>query len=278
VEYDPEGKTYRLPPEHALLLTGESSRNLTTLAAMFPLLTRVVPDVAQAFREGGGVPYARYQPEFTDLMDARSRPRYRDFLFSRYLPVVSGLVARLEAGIRVADVGCGTGFCVNLMAGRFPRSRFVGLDFSEAAIDRAREEAASMRVTNATFAVQDVTRLPAAPPFDLITAFDAIHDQIAPADVLQRIRQALAPGGVFLMLDVHASSRLERNVGVPMAPFVYTVSTLHCMTVSLAHGGAGLGTAWGIEQATAMLREAGFGDVTVVERVDPLNSLYIATP
>jgi SAM-dependent methyltransferase len=276
VEYDPEGNKYRLPPEHALLLTGATSRNLTSLAAMFPLLTRVVPEVAQAFREGGGVPYERYQPEFTGLMDARSRPRYRDFLFTRYLPAVPGLVAQLEEGIQVADVGCGTGFCVNLMAGHFPRSRFVGLDFSETAIERAREEAAAMGVTNATFAVQDVSRLSAQPAFDLITAFDAIHDQIAPAVVLRRIREALAPGGVFLMLDVHASSRLERNVAQPMAPFVYTVSTLHCMTVSLAHGGAGLGTAWGVERATAMLQEAGFVDVRVVERVDPLNSLFVA--
>jgi SAM-dependent methyltransferase len=276
VEYEPAARTYRLPPEHALLLTGDTSRNLTTLAPFFPLLGRVLPDVVAAFRQGGGVPYARFQPDFTGLMDSRSRPRYREFLLPKYLGSVDGLVARLEAGIRVADVGCGTGFSVNLMAQHFPRSIFVGYDFSEAALDRARGEAAAMRVDNVTFVAQDVARLPVEPRFDLITAFDAIHDQIDPAGVLRRIRAALAPGGVFLMLDVHASSDLAENVDAPMTAFLYTISTMHCMTVSLAHGGAGLGTAWGTQLALRMLREAGFGDVTVVERVDPTNSLYVA--
>jgi SAM-dependent methyltransferase len=276
VEYDPAAGAYRLPPEHALLLTGETSRNLSSLAPFFPLLGRVLPEVVEAFRTGGGVPYARFQPEFTGLMDARSRPRYREFLLTKYLGAVDGLTARLDAGIRVADVGCGTGFCINLMAQRFPRSAFVGYDFSEAALARAREESAAMGVSNATFVAQDAARLPAGPRFDLITAFDAIHDQIDPAGVLGRIRAALAPGGLFLMLDVHASSRLEHNVDAPMTAFLYTISTMHCMTVSLAHGGAGLGTAWGTELAMQMLREAGFADVTLVERVDPMNSLYIA--
>jgi SAM-dependent methyltransferase len=276
VEYEPPGRTYRLPPEHALLLTGQSSRNVTTLAAMFPLLTRVIPDVVKAFREGGGVPYAAYQPEFAGLMDGRSRPRYDELLFGKYLGSVDGLLARLEAGIRVADIGCGTGYCVNLMARRFPRSRFVGYDFSEEAIARARAEATRMGVANAAFEAQDVTRLRVDVPFDLITAFDAIHDQIAPAEVLRRVREALAPGGTFLMLDVCASSNLEDNVDVPMSAFIYTVSTLHCMTVSLAHGGTGLGTAWGHQVATRMLREAGFTSVQLFERVDPTNSLYVA--
>lgn len=123
-----------------------------------------------------------------------------------------------------------------------------------------------------------MTKLPREPKFDLITAFDAIHDQIAPADVLLRIREALAPGGTFMMLDVCASSNLEENIDVPMSAFVYTVSTLHCMTVSLARGGTGLGTAWGHQVATRMLHEAGFTNIQLFERVDPMNSLYAASP
>jgi SAM-dependent methyltransferase len=162
------------------------------------------------------------------------------------------------------------------MAGRFPRSRFVGYDFSEGAMARARGEAAAMGLTNAAFEALDVARLPSEPKLDLVTAFDAIHDQIDPAGVLRRVRAALAPGGTFLMLDVHASSNLEENVGAPMTAFVYTISTMHCMTVSLAHGGAGLGTAWGTQLATRMLREAGFGEIRLFERIDPTNSLYVA--
>jgi SAM-dependent methyltransferase len=274
VEYAADAHTYRLPREHASALTGSSARNLTSMVEMFPLLNRVIPDVAEAFRTGRGVPYSAFQPDFTGLMDRRSRPRYDELLFSAYLGKPEGLVARLEAGIRVADVGCGTGHCITLMARRFPKSAFVGYDISESGIAGARAAAAGL--DNASFVVQDVANLETPAPFDLVTAFDAIHDQADPAGVLRRIRAALSPGGLFLMLDVWASSDLADNVGVPMAPYLYTMSTMHCMSVSLAAGGPGLGTAWGHQTATRMLREAGFDDVQLFERVDPANSLYVA--
>ena len=275
VEYDPLTRTYTLPAEHAAMLTGASSRNLASAASFFPLLSRVVPDVARAFRDGGGVPYSAYQPDFTELMDRRSRPRYDEFLVDRYLGLPA-LGPRLEGGIRVADIGCGTGYCINLMARHYPKSSFVGYDVSEAAIGRARDEARALGLTNVSFVVQDVARLTTDAPFDLITAFDAIHDQVDPAEVLRRIHAALGLGGTFLMLDVWASSNLEDNVAAPMSAFLYTVSTMHCMTVSLAHHGAGLGTAWGTQLATQMLKAAGFDEVQVFERVDPMNSLYVA--
>jgi len=274
VEYAAAEHTYRLPREHATALTGSSTRNLTSMVEMFPLLNRVIPDVAEAFRTGGGVPYTAFQPDFTGLMDRRSRPRYDELLFSAYLGKPEGLTARLESGVRVADVGCGTGHCITLMARRFPKSTFVGYDISESAIASAHAAAAGL--DNATFVVQDLARLESATPFDLITAFDAIHDQADPAGVLRRIRAALHPDGLFLMLDVWASSELAGNVGTPMAPYLYTMSTMHCMSVSLAAGGPGLGTAWGHQTATRMLREAGFTDVQLFERVDPANSLYVA--
>ena len=274
VEYAAAEHTYRLPREHATALTGSSMRNLTGMVEMFPLLNRVIPDVADAFRTGRGVPYSAFQPDFTGLMDRRSRPRYDELLFSTYLAKPEGLSARLEAGIRVADVGCGTGHCITLMARRFPKSTFVGYDISDSGIASARTMAAGVR--NASFEVQDVAKLETTTPFDLITAFDAIHDQADPAGVLRRIHAALAPGGTFLMLDVWASSELADNVGTPMAPYLYTMSTMHCMSVSLASGGPGLGTAWGHQTATRMLREAGFADVRLFERVDPANSLYVA--
>src|SRR5215475_15545393 len=274
VEYAAGERTYRLPREHAAALTGGSTRNLTSMVETFPLMNRVIPDVAEAFRTGGGVPYEAFQPDFTGLMDRRSRPRYDELLFSAYLGKPEGLVPRLEAGIRVADVGCGTGHCVALMARRFPKSTFVGYDISEEGIAEAR--AAARGLDNASFEVQDVAKLEPSTPFDLITAFDAIHDQADPAGVLRRIRAALAPGGTFLMLDVCASSELADNVGLPMAPYLYTMSTMHCMSVSLAAGGPGLGSAWGHQLATRMLREAGFTDVELFERIDPANSLYVA--
>jgi SAM-dependent methyltransferase len=274
VEYAAGERTYRLPREHAAGLTGSSTRNLTTMAEMFPLMNRVIPDVAEAFRTGEGVPYRAYQPDFTGLMDRRSRPRFDELLFNTYLAKPEGLIPRLEAGIRVADVGCGTGYCVALMARRFPKSTFVGYDLSEEGIAEARATARGL--DNASFVIQDIARLEAPAPFDLITAFDAIHDQADPSGVMRRIRAALGSDGTFLMLDVWASSELADNVGVPMAPYLYTISTMHCMSVSLAGGGPGLGTAWGHQVATRMLHEAGFKDVQLFERVDPANSLYVA--
>ena len=274
IEYAAGEHIYRLPREHAAGLTGSSSKNLTGMAEMFPLMNRVIPDVADAFRTGHGVRYSAYQPDFTGLMDRRSRPRYDELLFSAYLAKPEGLISRLEAGIRVADVGCGTGYCITLMARRFPKSTFIGYDISEEGIAEAR--AAARGLANASFVVQDVRSLETPVPFDLVTAFDAIHDQADPAEVIRRVRAALAPGGTFLMLDVWASSELADNVGVPMAPYLYTMSTMHCMSVSLAGGGPGLGTAWGHQVATGMLHEAGFTDVKLFERVDPANSLYVA--
>ena len=274
VEYAAAERTYRLPREHATALTGSSMRNLTSMVEMFPLLNRVIPDVADAFRTGRGVPYSAFQPDFTGLMDRRSRPRYDELLFTAYLAKPEGLMARLESGIRVADVGCGTGHCIVLMARRFPKSSFVGYNLSESGIASAR--AAAVGLGNASFVVRDVAELETSTPFDLVTAFDAIHDQADPAGVLRRIRAALEPGGTFLMLDVWASSELAENIGAPMASYLYAMSTMHCMSVSLAAGGPGLGTAWGHQTAMRMLREAGFADVQLFERVDPANSLYVA--
>jgi 2-polyprenyl-3-methyl-5-hydroxy-6-metoxy-1,4-benzoquinol methylase len=275
VEHDPVAGTYRLPPEHAAGLTGATTKNLSTIAEMMTLMTRVIPEVTKAFRTGAGVPYSAYQPDFTGVMDRRSRPRYEELLVGKYLALPEGLLPRLEAGIRVADIGCGTGYCITLMATRFPKSTFVGYDVSEGAIAQARAEAGARGLTNASFIAEDVAQLAPAIPFDLITAFDAIHDQVDPDGVLRRVRSALASGGMFLMIDVCASSHLHDNIGVPMAPYLYTVSTMHCMSVSLAGGGPGLGAAWGHQVATHMLEEAGFKDVKLFERVDPVNSLYV---
>jgi 2-polyprenyl-3-methyl-5-hydroxy-6-metoxy-1,4-benzoquinol methylase len=277
VEYDPATRCYTLPIEHALCLTGEGSLNLAPFSQIPTLLAKHLAAVADAFRNGGGVPYETFKPDFTDVMDAASRGLLDGQLLTGILPLTGGLPTRLEAGIRVADVGCGTGHAINLMARAYPRSTFIGYDINADAIARARAEAAGYGLANAAFEVRDVTTLPAEPPFDAVFAFDSIHDQVDPASVLDRVYAALTPGGVFVMFDVKASSHLERNIGNPFAPMLYATSTLHCMTVSLAHGGAGLGTVWGEELARTMLAEAGFVDVTVHDVPDdPMDSVYLA--
>ena len=276
VEYEPGTGRYYLPPEHAASLTGNTTRNLARLASYGPYLSKAIPQVAEAFKHGGGVPYEAYQPEFTDWIDRHNRVVHDARLLDIHLPAVAGLIERLRAGARVADIGCGTGHAVNLMARAFPASTFAGIDISGLSIERARAEAQDMDLTNARFTVLDVAELPAEPRYDVITAFDAIHDQVAPATVLRRVRAALEPDGVFVMVDVRASSRLEENLNIPAAPLIYTASTLHCLTVSLAHGGAGLGAAWGRQRAEQMLREAGFSHLRVHEVNDPQNLVYEA--
>jgi SAM-dependent methyltransferase len=274
-EYDPATRSYTLPPEHAQCLTGPSSRNLAPGSQTLRMLAGRLPRVADCFRRGGGVPYAEFRPDFTESQDASWRRLYDGLLIKGFLPLATGLPERLQAGLRVADVGCGTGHAVNLMAREYPRSAFVGYDFGEEAIARARAEAREMGLRNARFEPLDVTALPAEPKFDLITSFDAIHDQRDPATVLRRIAGALAPAGTYLMMEPRASSNLEDNRGNPFAPYIYGVSVLHCMTVSLAEGGTGLGTAWGEQLARRMLADAGFTSVEALEAPGPQNTIYV---
>lgn len=277
MRYDPETATYRLPPEHAVCLTGPTADNLAPYARLNTHLAEHVGGVTRAFREGGGVPYEAFRPEFTGVMDELGRGGFDQALLTTWLDLVPGIRERLEKGARVMDVGCGTGHAIVLMAEAFPASSFVGYDLAEDAIARAREEAAGTGVDNVRFEVRDAATLTVDEPVDIAFVFDAIHDQAAPAEVLVRIHDALADNGVFLMFEPAASSRLEDNLTHPLAPYLYAVSTLHCLTVSLARGGAGLGTAWGEQLACEMLREAGFGSVTVEEVPDePVNALFVA--
>ena len=134
-----------------------------------------------------------------------------------------------------------------------------------------------MKLSNTRFVVRDVATLGVSERYDLITAFDAIHDQAQPASVLAGIATALRPEATFLMVDVAASSDVSENIEHPLGPFLYTVSCMHCMTVSLALDGEGLGAVWGEQKAREMLAAAGFTNVDV-EQVegDILNSYYIA--
>jgi SAM-dependent methyltransferase len=276
VEFDPAARTYWLPREHAAVLTRAAGPdNLAELAQVVALLAQVETSIVEVFRKGGGVSYAAFE-RFHELMAESSRTTLDGTLLNRTLPLVPGLVQQLETGIDVVDVGCGAGVAILLMAQRFPRSRFTGLDMARDAIAKASADAEGAGLTNARFLVQDAASFDAPSAFDFITAFDAIHDQAAPRRVLRAIRDALRPDGVFLMVDIATSSHLERDLDNPMAPFLYTVSTMHCMTVSLAQGGEGLGACWGEEKARELLAEAGFRSVEVsTVEGDPLNLYYV---
>jgi SAM-dependent methyltransferase len=280
VNYDADTATYSLPAHRAGVLTRAAGPdNLALIALFLPLLSEVEQKIICCFREGGGLPYSEF-PRFHTLMAEMSGAVFDNALIDVVLPLVDGLVERLRSGADVADFGCGSGHAINLMARAFPASRFTGIDFSDEAIAAGIEEAARLDLPNASFESHNLAQLDTVSKkeaYDVIMVFDAIHDQAQPARVLENIYRALRPGGVFLMADVRASSRLEDNVGVPMSTYLYTTSMMHCMTVSLAMDGAGLGAAWGRQLATSMLADAGFDDVQVAEiESDPINNYYIA--
>ena len=278
VTYDPSDKTYQLPPEHAVCLTRAAGPdNLAGVAQFVALLGNVEGGIVESFRNGGGVPYSAYA-RFQEIMAEDSAQVYGAILIDGTLPLVAGLVERLEGGIAVADIGCGEGIALNLMAGAFPNSTFVGYDLSEEGIAAARAEAEVLGLENANFEVRDAKTLDERDRYGLVTAFDVIHDLAHPAEVLKNIHRMLEPGGTFLMVDPAASSHLHENLEHPMGPFLYTVSTMHCMTVSLEQGGVGLGTAWGEQSARRMLAEAGFSEVEVEQiEGDIFNNYFIAT-
>jgi SAM-dependent methyltransferase len=274
VAYDADAGRYRLPEGRAELLTGIGT-NFAVTAQFIPLLAAVEDGIVDCFRRGGGVPYSRYS-RFHDVMAEDSGQTVVAALETTILPLVPGLIERLREGIDVLDVGCGRGRAINRMALLFPRSRFQGYDISDAAIASARTEAHRHGARNVRFEARDCAGIPDRDAFDLVTAFDAVHDQSRPDAVLAGVRHALRSEGTFLMQDIRCSSHLHNNMGHPYAPLIYTISCMHCMSVSLAAGGAGLGAAWGEEKALDMLRAAGF-KVLAVHHLDHdvLNTYYV---
>lgn len=273
VEYDPPSRSYRLPREHAASLTRAARpANMAVTAQWIPVLATVEDELLGCFENGGGVPYSSYQ-RFHAVMAEESDQSVVAALVEEILPL-AGVVGALQEGIDVLDVGCGSGRALNEMARAFPKSRFTGYDLSAEAIGAAKAEARQDGLGNARFEVRDLAEVDVPEAFDLVTAFDAIHDQAAPARVLAAVARTLRPRGTFLMQDIAGSSHVERDVEHPMAPFLYTISCMHCMTVSLAAGGEGLGAMWGEAKAREMLAEAGFQDLEVKSLPHDLLNLY----
>ena len=275
MEYDPADGRHTLPAAHAVLLTGATSRNIGPMANTQLTLGAVLPQVERCFREGGGVPIAEYAAVSAGGLGETWRYVYDEHLVDGFLGRVPGLLDRLRAGARVLDLGCGTGHAVNVMAREFPRSTFDGLDIATDAIADAEAERTALGLSNATFAVSDAAGLAPVRPYDVITAFDAIHDQAQPEVVLRGIRDALGPDGVFVMVDTKFATRLEDNAGNPYAPLSYGVSLLFCVPTSIATGGSGLGAMWGQERAQEMIADAGFADVEVFDTPRPQNCMYV---
>jgi 2-polyprenyl-3-methyl-5-hydroxy-6-metoxy-1,4-benzoquinol methylase len=282
VEVDPQTSRFTLPPEHAAWLTRAASPdNLAVEAQWITSLSTVEDDIVERFRHGGGVPYERYA-RFHEVMAEESAQTVLSVLFSHILPLVPGMAERLEEGANLLDLGCGRGRALVVLAERFPRSTFLGYDLSADAIAFATAQAAERGLENVRFEARDLSTFDAdaeREAFAYVTTFDAVHDQARPLALLRGIRRTIKPDGVYLMQDIQGSSHVHENVDHPGGPLLYMISCMHCMTVSLAQGGEGLGAMWGEQKARELLAEAGFGSVEVhLLEHDPFNAYFVVRP
>ncbi len=273
VAYEPRRRVFSLDPDRAVCLTGDSPYNLAAGSRMALVGAPQASRLVRAFRRGGGIRYSAYLPDFPQIMNELNRRRYDALLVQAYLPLARGLAARLRAGARIADLGCGSAHTTHLLARAFPRSTFIAIDDASAALRMARAESRTWGLTNVEHVRGTMERVTEFGPFDAALMFDAIHDLADPPAALRAVARSLKPGGILFAEEPRASSRLEANLGNPGAAFLYGISVSYCLPVSLAHGSAGLGTAWGVERARRLLHASGFHRVETHNA--PANSLAV---
>jgi 2-polyprenyl-3-methyl-5-hydroxy-6-metoxy-1,4-benzoquinol methylase len=275
VEWTAEDGRYRFAPGYAGVLSGATTANVAPTAEMLTRLTAMVPEVAERFRDGAGIPAATYAQRAAGSLGGSRRILYDEQLVPGFLGAVPGLHDRLRDGAAVLDVGCGPGQVARLIADAFPASRVTGVDVVAEAIEQARAAAGDR--PNLDYRVGDAALLGEDGRFDVVLALDVVHDLGRPREALRGMHQALVPGGVLVMVDIAFSADLDEVAGNPGATQAFGVSVLHCLPMSLHDGGAGLGAMWGREAAQRMLEETGFTDVRVHPSPRPQNAVYVAT-
>ena len=262
VEYDAAAEAFTLPPEHAAVLASDDSPvSMTGAFQSANAAVAVRERLADRFVNGEGVGWHEHHHDLWHGTAKAFAKSYRTYLVQEWLPALDGVVAKLEAGGRVADVGCGHGSSSIVMAEAFPASQFIGIDYHADSIAAAREDAEAAGVADrTTFAVAGATEL-AGEGYDLVAFFDSFHDLGDPLAAARRAAQALKPDGTLMLVEPIAGDRLEDNLN-PVGRFYYGFSTLVCTPGSLSQPGqAGLGTQAGEARLREVLLEAGFGTV-----------------
>ena len=278
LDYQGDGR-YEQSPETAVLLADEDS--MAYLGHNFdalPNLMSLIDPLQESFRTGIGVSWSDRDAETVAATERQFRNWYRQALVSVALPAIDGVIAVLDSGAKVADVGCGTGIALIEMAKAFPDSQFYGYDISTNALMRAEENKSEAGVENLTFHNIDGDPLPGDASFDFITTFDCLHDMTRPAEAVAAIRAAIKPDGVWLIADINGAPTFEENLPNPLAPMFYALSVLSCMSSGLSEpGGAGLGTVGLPEPKMRELVQAGgFTRFRRLEIPHPVNAFYEA--
>lgn len=269
IDYDAGSGRYVMSEEAAALLADEDGP--VFLAAAFQLMVPhlyLIPKVMETFRNGGGIKFSEMGEEIIDAIDRFHKPLFTHNLAQKYLAQVPGLKERLDAGIRVLDVGCGLGRSTMAVASTYPNSRVVGLEPDPTSYEGARKMAADARLNNVEHVQMPIQELPVDDKFDLVLALDCIHDMVDPQGGLKAIREALTDDGLFFWMEPIGSVNPMENRDPPRR-LRQAISPYHCLSVSLAYGGAGLGTLIGEEGARKLAAEAGFSQFERLPIEDP---------
>ncbi|MGH7932111.1 MAG: methyltransferase domain-containing protein [Candidatus Binataceae bacterium] len=278
VEYDATAQSYLLTPEYAAALADEDSPFfIGSYFQMAQSLMMVAPNVADAFKDGKGVTQAQYPVGMFEAAERNSRVRYKHKLLRKWIPAMPQVVEALKQGGLAADVGCGGGRAAIMIAQAFPSCRVTGFDIHAESVARARRNAETAGVADrVTFEVVNGGELPAG-KFDLVSTFDVVHDAVDPLGLMKSIRRSLKPDGTYLVQEINTSADVKENIK-PMGKMLYSVSTLYCMTTSLAHGGEGIGSLMGEAKARELAAAAGFGGFTRLPIKDDFAVLYELRP
>lgn len=277
ISYDADSEKFWMTPEQAFLLADRDSPfYLAPAFGVAAAFQQNAPLVLEAFKTGAGIPWGEQTQCLSCAVAQFFRPGYQNNLVQSWLPAIGGMVAKLEQGGRVADVGCGHGISTTIMAQAFPNSEFVGFDFHQPSIDAARAHAAAHNLTNLRFEVNLAKELP--DHYDLVTIFDCLHDMGDPIGAMQHIRKLLDENGRCMIVEPMAGDRLSDNL-TPIGRMYYSGSTMVCVPTSLAQeNGAALGAQAGEKRLREVIVDgAGFSHLNRVAET-PFNLVLEACP
>jgi 2-polyprenyl-3-methyl-5-hydroxy-6-metoxy-1,4-benzoquinol methylase len=271
IDYSPAVTSFSLSDEHAAVIADDTSPySMTGWLDMLPAALNHTDAIAAVATEGGGVPFTAFGERMVTGIDRASTPSMTILLTRKWLPKMPDVVERLEAGGRIADIGCGSGSAVRAMARAYPLASVVGFDIDKRSIERA---VAGTTEPNASFVVGGSDAIKDSGPFDLVTMFDVVHDLSDPLGVLHEVRESMSDTGVLLMMEPRIAAKLEDNIN-DRASLLYGISTFHCMTQSLAGSGAGLGAAWGPAAAEELCEAAGFTSFDELPIENPFSAFF----
>lgn len=278
VDYHSSSQTYELTPEQAMVLAHEDSPVFFPPAWEVPLSMWLDEDKAiDAFRTGKGIGWDDHDARLYHGVAAFYRNAYQNHLVADWLPALTGVVTKLQAGARVADIGCGHGYSTLFMAEAYPESRFWGFDFHSGSIAAAQRQARERGVIDrVTFEVADAKAYPAQ-NFDLICFFDCLHDMGDPVSVARHARESLADNGSVMLVEPFANDRVEDNLN-PIGRIYYSASTTLCCAHSLSeYGGVALGAQAGEQTLASVFGKAGFSKFRCAMKT-PFNLILEAQP